>query len=368
MEDFFDPPPDPRLPSRPRKGRGAVGNVDHRFTAWSRQAEDDGWWQDETPAPATHLRVDNAKSILSWNESPDLGFDRSLNPYRGCEHGCVYCYARPTHAWLGLSPGLDFETRLFYKPDAVSLLRTELAAPGYVCQPIALGTATDAYQPVERTQRLTRALLEALIGLDHPATLVTKSALVARDADLWSTLASRSLAAIAVSITGLDSELSRRLEPRAATPAARLRTVQTLADAGVPVGVLVAPIIPALNDHQLEAVLEAACDHGARFAGYTLLRLPHEVAGLFSEWLAHHAPEKAARLMAILYDLRGGRANDPTFGRRMTGLGHYADLIRQRFELACRRLGLATQWPQLDCSRFRPPATTRGAGGQLSLL
>ena len=181
MEDFFDPPPDPRLPSRPRKGRGAVGNVDHRFTAWSRQAEDDGWWQDETPAPATHLRVDNAKSILSWNESPDLGFDRSLNPYRGCEHGCVYCYARPTHAWLGLSPGLDFETRLFYKPDAVSLLRTELAAPGYVCQPIALGTATDAYQPVERTQRLTRALLEALIGLDHPATLVTKSALVARD-------------------------------------------------------------------------------------------------------------------------------------------------------------------------------------------
>ncbi|MBK8918867.1 MAG: PA0069 family radical SAM protein [Betaproteobacteria bacterium] len=368
MDDLFEPAPDSRPPPRPRKGRGAAGNVEHRFTTWSRQAEDDGWWQDETPPAATRLSVDTARSILAWNESPDLGFDRSLNPYRGCEHGCIYCYARPTHAWLGLSPGLDFETRLFWKPDAVARLKAELAAPGYACRPIALGTATDAYQPVERQQRLTRDVLEALLALEHPVTLVTKSALVARDVGLWATLAARRLAAVALSVTSLDNELSRRLEPRAAAPAARLRALRTLADTGVPAGVLVAPIIPALNDHQLEQVLEAARDHGARYAGYTLLRLPHEVAGLFGQWLDHHAPEKAARLMAVLYDLRGGRANDTTFGRRMTGLGHYADLIRQRFELACRRLGLATTWPELDCTRFRPPRAEGDPGGQMSLF
>ncbi len=365
MDDFFDPLPQTRLPPIPRKGRGAVGNVDHRYTTQSRQAEDDGWWREETPPPLTRLEVDAARTVLSWNDSPDLGFDRSLNPYRGCEHGCIYCYARPTHAWLGLSPGLDFETRLFWKPDAVERLRQELAAPGYVCRPIALGTATDAYQPVERQRGLTRAILETLLALNHPVTAVTKGALVARDADLWGALAARGLAAVSLSVTGLDTDLSRRLEPRAATPAARLRAIRSLAEAGVPVGVLVAPLIPTLNDHQLEAVLAAAREHGARFAGYTVLRLPHEVAPLFSDWLGHHAPEKAARLMAVLYDLRGGRLNDANFGRRMTGLGHYADLIRQRFELACRRLGLSTDWPELDCSRFRSPAVR---GEQLPLF
>ena len=275
------------------------------------------------------------------------------------------CYARPTHAWLGLSPGLDFETHIFHKPDAPQCLKEELAKPGYRCSPIALGTATDAYQPFERKLGLTRAILEVFLETQHPVTVVTKSALITRDLDLWSELARHHLAHVAISLTTLENSLSRRLEPRASAPLARLEAMAQLADAGVPVSVLTAPLIPALNDHELEKLLSSARDHGATSANYTVLRLPHEVAALFADWLDAHAPEKANRLMAILYDLRGGRANDPGFGSRMTGLGHFAELIRQRFALACRRLGLDKQPLPLDCSRFQPPEPARG---QLSLF
>ena len=356
MEDF-DRHPDVVLPALPHKGRGAVGNVDHRHTGASRAAEDDGWTQDRENSPRTRLFTDSAKTVISRNDSPDIGFDQSLNPYRGCEHGCIYCYARPTHAWLGLSPGLDFETHIFHKPEAARLLAGELAKPGYRCSPIALGTATDAYQPVERRLGLTREILEVLLAVRHPVTVVTKSALILRDIDLWAELARQNLAQVAISLTSLDGDLARQLEPRASAPHARLEAMARLAEAGVPVAVLTAPLIPALNDHELEKLLTAAREHGASHASYTLLRLPYEVAGLFKEWLAQHAPEKAKRLMAVLYDLRGGKANDAHFGSRMTGLGHYADLIRQRFQLTCRRLGLQPDWLPLDCRRFTPPSS-----------
>lgn len=368
MEDF-DHPPDSGLAPSPVKGRGTAANVDHRFTTATRQAEDDGWWREEATPPRTELLVDTAKTVISRNDSPDLDFEQSLNPYRGCEHGCIYCYARPTHAWLGLSPGLDFETRIFHKPDVVRCLKAELAKSGYRCSPLALGAATDAYQPFERKLGLTRAVLETLLAARHPVTLVTKSALIARDVDLWAELARQQLAHVSFSLTSLDNELSRRLEPRASAPAARLEAMAKLAAAGVPVSVFTAPLIPALNDHELEKLLAAGKEHGATTASYTLLRLPHEVAGLFRSWLGWHAPEKAARVMAVLYDLREGRANDPNFGSRMTGLGHYAALIRQRFELACRRLGLQKEWPQLDCGRFVPPSPPESpAERQMSLF
>lgn len=367
MEDF-DRHPDLELPAMPRKGRGAAGNVEHRFTTLSRAPEDDGWFRGEDVSPRTRIHVDMAKSVISHNESPDLGFDQSLNPYRGCEHGCIYCYARPTHAWLGLSPGLDFETQIFQKPDAARLLREELARPGYRCSPIALGTATDAYQPVERQLGITRRVLEVLLETRHPVTVVTKSALIVRDVDLWAELARHNLAHVAISLTSQDCELARHLEPRASAPHARLAAMEALAAAGVPVSVLAAPLIPALTDHELEHLLTAAHEHGAGSAGYTLLRLPHEVAGLFKDWLNHHAPEKANRLMAVLYDLREGRANDSRFGSRMKGLGHYADLVRQRFDLACRRLGLAQTFPTLDCGCFKAPPPPPAESRQLSLF
>jgi len=355
MEDF-DLQPSPEIPHRPVKGRGAAGNVAHRFSHETRQAEDDGWEQAEPSLPQTRLLVDSAKSIISRNDSPDIGFGQSLNPYRGCEHGCIYCYARPTHAYLGLSPGLDFETQIFHKPDAARLLREELGHPDYVCSTIVLGTATDAYQPFERKARLTRALLEVALETGHPLSVVTKSSLVVRDIDLWAELARRNLAHIGISLTTLDGLLARQLEPRASAPHARLDAMQKLGEAGIPVSVFVSPVIPGLNDHELENLLAAARAHGAESACYTLLRLPHEVAGLFREWLEWHAPEKAARIMSVLYDLRGGRANDARFGSRMKGLGHFADLIRQRFDLACRRHGLSCELPVLDTSGFRPPA------------
>ncbi len=367
MEEFDRPPP-VELPAPTLKGRGAAGNVDHCFSTERRQAEDDGWWHEEAADPRTRLHVDTAKTVISHNDSPDLPFDQSLNPYRGCEHGCIYCYARPTHAWLGLSPGLDFETQIFHKPDAPRRLQEALAAPDYRCRPIALGTATDAYQPAERRLGLTRAILQVMLERRHPVTVVTKSALICRDLDLWSELARRNLAQVAISLTSLNADLARQLEPRASAPPARLEAIRRLAEAGVPVAVFTAPLIPALNDHELEHLLAAARERGAQLASYTLLRLPHEVAGLFKDWLDRHAPEKAARLMAVLYDLRGGKANDPRFGSRMHGLGHYADLIRQRFALACRRLGLTSEWPALDCSAFSPPPPERPAQGQLSLF
>lgn len=360
MEEF-DRPPSQELPAQPIKGRGAAENVGHRFSSTARQPEDDGWWRDDPRAPRTELLLDKTKTIIARNDSPDIPFDQSINPYRGCEHGCIYCYARPTHAYLGLSPGLDFETRIFHKPEAAERLREELAKPGYQCRVIALGTATDAYQPFERKLGLTRAVLEVLLETRHPVSVVTKSALVVRDLDLWQQLAAQNLACVYFSLTSLDSELSRHLEPRASTPKARLAAMAELAAAGVPVSVLVAPLIPGLTDHEMEKLLAAAREHGALSADYTLLRLPHEVAGLFEDWLAQHAPEKAARIMGMLNDIRGGKANDANFGSRMRGTGNYAELIRQRFDLACRRLGLRLREVTLDTSRFVRPAAPKAA-------
>lgn len=368
MEDF-DLQPSLAIPPMPIKGRGAAGNVAHRFSATTRQAEDDGWTPEVPPHPQTRLLVDRARSILSRNDSPDLGFEQSLNPYRGCEHGCIYCYARPTHAYLGLSPGLDFETQIFAKPDAPQLLREALSRPDYRCTTIILGSATDAYQPFERQQRLTRSLLEVMLETRHPVSVVTKSSLILRDLDLWAELARHRLAHVGISLTTLAGRLARQLEPRASAPAARLKAMRELSAAGIPVSAFVSPLIPGITDHELEKLLAAAHEHGATSAGYTLLRLPNEVAGLFREWLEWHAPEKSARVMAVLYDLRGGRANDPRFGSRLTGLGHYAELFRQRFELACRRSGLTREWPALDTTAFKPPPPPQPADErQLSLF
>lgn len=367
--DDFDLLPSSEIPPRPIKGRGAAGNVVHRFSRNSRQAEDDGWEPAAPSLPQTRLLVDSAKSIISRNDSPDIGFDQSLNPYRGCEHGCIYCYARPTHAYLGLSPGLDFETQIFHKPDAQQLLREALSRPDYVCSTIVLGTATDAYQPFERQQRLTRALLEVMLETGHPVSVVTKSSLIVRDIDLWAELARQNLAHVGISLTTLNGSLARQLEPRASAPHARLKAMRELSDAGIPVSLFVSPLIPGLNDHELEKLLLAGQENGAQSASYTLLRLPHEVAGLFREWLDWHAPEKTSRIMSVLYDLRGGRANDPNFGSRIKGLGHFADLIRQRFDLACRRFGLGREFPQLDTAQFKPPPPVKPADErQLSLF
>jgi DNA repair photolyase len=327
---------------------------------------DDGWGTaDETP-PALRTRVERESSrrVITYNRSPDVPFDRSINPYRGCEHGCVYCYARPTHAWLGLSPGLDFESRLFYKPDAAEQLARELAAPGYAPQPICLGANTDPYQPVERRLRVTRAVLEVLHGCDHPVRIVSKAALIERDLDLLSDMAARRLVSVSVSLTSLDRELSRRMEPRAAAPERRLKTIRRLAEAGIPVRVLMAPLIPALNDDQLELIMERARDAGAVGAGYVLLRLPLEIRDLFVEWLDRHYPLRKQHVMARIRDARGGRDYDSTFGQRMAGSGPMAAMIAQRFRLAAKRLDLGTE-PSLECGRFRPPAPP---GSQLSLL
>jgi DNA repair photolyase len=365
----FDLVPSSMIPARPIKGRGAAANVTHRFASDTRHQEDDGWQPEQPPLPQTRLLDDQARSVISRNDSPDIGFEQSINPYRGCEHGCIYCYARPTHAWLGLSPGLDFETQIFRKADAARLLREELARPDYVCSPIVLGSATDAYQPFERKERLTRALLEVMLETGHPVSVVTKSALIVRDIDLLSELAARNLTHVAISLTTLDGDFARQLEPRASAPHARLEAIRQLAQAGIPVSVFVAPLIPGLNDHELETLLAAAHAAGCGSASYTLLRLPHEVAGMFREWLDWHAPEKAARVMSVLYDLRGGRANDARFGSRMHGLGHFAELFRQRFALACRRLGLTASQPRLDTAAFRPPPAPSAADErQLSLF
>lgn len=354
-------------PSGPR-GRGTATLPDGRFLDWQRTPFDDGWagaGEAAPPAPATQLQVDRAKSVLTFNRSPDVPHDRSINPYRGCEHGCIYCFARPSHAYLDLSPGLDFETRLFWKPDAPALLRRELARPGYRCAPIALGINTDAWQPVERRTGLTRQLLEVLVDTRHPVSAITKSALIERDLDLLADLAADGLAEVMVSVTTLDDELARRLEPRATRPARRLETIRRLSAAGIPVGVLFAPLIPALNDHELEAVIEAAHAAGARSAGYVVLRLPHELQGLFEDWLQRHVPDRARHVMSLIADLRGGRANDPRFGHRMRGTGVYAELYRQRMRRVLARLGLDRPRPALDTTRFRPP---RDDGPQLALF
>ena len=342
------------------RGRGAIGNPEGRFESRQREAFDDGWdadSQDEPGRPQTTVTSEQAKSIITRNESPDLPFTKSINTYRGCEHGCVYCYARPSHAYLGLSPGLDFETRLFAKVNAAQLLREELARPGYTCESITLGANTDVYQPVEREWRITRQVLEVLAECDHPVAIITKNALVERDLDLLAPMAEKRLAQVYISVTTLDHELARRMEPRASAPRRRLRAISTLAQAGVPAGVMVAPIVPFLTDDAMESVLAAAAQAGASQAAYTVMRLPWELKGLFKDWLEHHYPLKAAHVMSRVRQLRGGNENDPNFGTRLRGTGLLADLLSKRFENACRRLGLnqARRSPDIDTSRFKPP-------------
>jgi DNA repair photolyase len=352
------------------KGRGASFNPKARFESADVDPFDDGWdslvrAREDDPPPRTEVTPDASRSVLVRQTSPDIPFDRSINPYRGCEHGCVYCYARPTHAYLGLSPGLDFETKLVAKFDAASLLERELAKPGYDCQPIALGTNTDPYQPVERRLRITRGVLEVLARCGHPLTIVTKSAAVVRDLDLLAPMARQDLARVAISVTTLDGDLARRLEPRAAAPHRRLQAIRQLSDAGVPTAVMVAPIIPALTEHEIERIVEAAAAAGVTSAGYVLLRLPHEVKELFAGWLAAHAPGRADHVLSLVRQCRGGRLYDATFGRRMRGEGPYAQLIERRVAAAKRRFGLTSPGRPLRTDLFAPPDPD---GRQLRLL
>jgi DNA repair photolyase len=349
------------------KGRGALSNPVGRFEHTNLEAVYDGWYADEKPdSIATTLEPDRARGIISTNDSPDIPFEQSINPYRGCSHGCVYCYARPSHAYIGLSSGLDFETRLFYKADAGKVLEQELARPGYVCKPITLGANTDPYQPDERNMNVTRSIVEVLARARHPLSIITKGALILRDLDLLTDLARDNLVSVAVSITTLDNETKRVMEPRAASPQARLRTVRELNEAGVPTGVMVAPVVPAITDHEMEAILEAAAGAGARWAAYVLLRLPYEIKDLFREWLAQHFPDRAAHVMSLIRDMRGGRDNDPHFGSRMRGSGPIAELLRNRFKIACQRLNLNSGGREIPqpTQLFRPPLV---AGSQFQL-
>jgi DNA repair photolyase len=352
------------LDSRPLKGRGALSNPPVRFESTTVEKTDDGWQQEEesiTSVPQTVL-PDTARSVITSNNSPDVGFERSINPYRGCSHGCVYCFARPTHAYLGLSPGLDFETKLFYKDNAVELLRAELSRRNYTCKIIALGINTDGWQPLEKQMQVTRSVLAVLAECRHPLTIVTKSALIVRDLDLLQDLAKDNLVSVTVSVTTLDEDVKRRLEPRTASPRARLKVIEQLSSAGVPVGVLVAPVIPSLTDHEMEHILEAAKTAGATRAGYTLLRLPHEVKDLFREWLAEHYPDRAAHVMSLINQSRGGKDYQAEFGTRMVGTGVFAELLRKRFELARRKFGFqdAEHRHELRTDLFRPPAISQG--------
>jgi DNA repair photolyase len=364
-----------------QKGRGAVTNLQGRYELLAREDFDDGWTdvetaQDPPPRRKTEVIEEVAKSILTRNASPDIPFNVSLNPYRGCEHGCIYCFARPTHSYLGLSPGLDFESRIYAKINAPELLRRELARASYVPEPIALGVSTDAYQPCEREMRLTRRVLEVLHECEHPVALITKSALIERDIDLLAAMAARRQAVVAVTVTTLDPTVARTLEPRAAAPSRRLRTIRTLTEAGIPVGVSIAPVIPFVTEPDLERVLEATAEAGAIDASYIVLRLPWEVNPLFQQWLQAHFPERAQRVMNRLREMRGGKDYDAEFGKRMRGEGVWADLIRQRFDKASARLGLgarAASFMELDASRFQrpekvPARSSKNAPGQLDLF
>jgi DNA repair photolyase len=349
-----------------RRGRGAAVNPTGRFERLAREGFDDGWGiEEDLPPIRTEVTIDRSRSVLVRNSSPDLPFDRSVNPYRGCEHGCVYCYARPSHAQLGLSPGLDFETRLTAKPEAPRLLAEALRRPGYRVAPIALGTNTDPYQPIEKRWRIMRGLLEVLWEHRHPLTITTKGALVLRDLDILGEMGRAGLVHVQVSLTSLDPHLSRAMEPRAASPGRRLMAVRALAGAGVPVGVNLAPLIPALNDHEIERLVEAAAEAGAICASHIVLRLPLEVSALFREWLAREFPDRAARVMARVRELHGGRDYDPAWGKRMKGEGVLARLIACRVEAARRRHGLDRGWPTLRTDLFRVPPQT---GDQLALF
>jgi len=355
-------------PQKLRKGRGALSNPEGRFESRRVQPVDDGWTIDpdeEPPALVTTVTPEHAKSIISRNDSPDIPFEQSINPYRGCGHGCIYCYARPAHSYVNLSPGLDFETKLFYKENAAQLLEEELSRPHYVCKPINLGANTDPYQPIEKTLEVTRSILLVLHRLRHPVTIITKGHLIERDIDILSDMARDHLASVHVSVTTLDSDLKRILEPRAPSGAARLHAIRRLDAAGIPVGTLVAPVIPAVNDHEIEHILAAVAQAGSRTAAYVMLRLPHEVKDLFREWLIAHYPLRAAHVMSLVNDLRGGRDNDPNFGTRMRGTGLFADLVRRRFEVACRKVNLNTvRRVALNTQLYRP---SRPLDAQLDL-
>ncbi|MDQ3560945.1 MAG: PA0069 family radical SAM protein [Pseudomonadota bacterium] len=359
-------PSEPDILSDRRRGRGAQTNISGRYEAETREAFDDEWGSlEELPAIRTDVQIERARKIITRNQSPDISFDRSINPYRGCEHGCAYCFARPTHANMGLSPGLDFETRLFAKPDAPLLLEKELAAPGYTPRTIAIGTNTDPYQPIEREWRIMRGILEVLSAANHPVGIVTKSALIVRDIDILSSMAERGLAKIALSVTTLDRKLARALEPRAATPPKRIETIQKLAAAGIPVTIMTAPIIPALNDSEIERLLEAGHAAGAREAGYVMLRLPLEVSPIFREWLQDHYPDRYEHVMSVMKSMRGGKDYDAEWGVRQRGKGPYAWMIGRRFELAAKRLGLNTERRKLRSDLFVPPVPP---GGQMKLI
>jgi DNA repair photolyase len=370
--------PDGEQPQRIRglqaAGRGAVSNPAVRFDPRATTAFDDGWDTvvqevGELPRLDTTLTRDATRTAISWNASPDIGFDRAVNPYRGCEHGCIYCYARPTHAYLGYSPGLDFETKLIFKPDIAELLEKELRKPGYVARTLALGSNTDPYQPVERTLRLTRSVLEVLDRFNHPVGIVTKSAGVLRDLDILTSMAKRNLVRVHLSVTTLDCRLARVMEPRAATPARRLHAVAELTKAGVPSGVLVAPMIPALNDSEMEKIVEAAARAGATHAGYVLLRLPLELRQMFEDWLHTHFPDRARHVLSLVRETRGGKLNDPRFHHRFSGQGVYADLLMQRFVRVTRQFGLDENRAQLACDRFAvPDDPSAGSARQMSLF
>ncbi|MET0538993.1 MAG: PA0069 family radical SAM protein [Xanthobacteraceae bacterium] len=349
-----------------RRGRGAKSNASGRYEPLARIAFDDGWQNfEELPPFKTNVALDSTRKIITRNNSPDISFDRSINPYRGCEHGCIYCFARPTHAYLGLSPGLDFETQLFAKPDAPKLLERELSAPGYVPRTIAIGTNTDPYQPIEREHRIMRGILEVLERYGHPVGIVTKSALVLRDLDILASMAQRNLVKVALSVTTLDCKLARLMEPRAPAPRLRLEALQALGAAGVPTTVMVAPVIPALNDAEIERILDSAAAVGVKEAGYVLLRLPLEVRDLFREWLLANFPDRYRHVFKLIREMRGGKDYDSSWGQRMSGKGPTAWLIGRRFELACEKLGLNKTRTSLSTEHFKPP---RSQTQQLSLF
>ena len=357
-----------KLTSLPQleRGRGARSNPAHRFDSVERSFLDDGWESlADLPPLKTEIFVETPRTIITRNESPDISFDRSINPYRGCEHGCTYCYARPAHAYMGLSPGLDFESKLFIKPNAAQLLREELNAPNYVPSSIALGANTDPYQPIEKQYRITRQIIEVLAEFKHPFGIVTKNGMVTRDIDLLAPLAAQGLVKVALSITTLDGKLARAMEPRASIPSKRLAAIEALSVAGIPTVVMIGPVIPGLNDHEIENILKAARGAGAREAGYTMLRLPHEVRGIFKDWLEKAYPDRYARVMAQVKDVRGGKETSSQFGERMTGSGPVAWMIGRRFQLACQKLGLNVNRLKLRTDLFERPVQ---AGGQLELI
>ncbi|MGE5539912.1 MAG: PA0069 family radical SAM protein [Gemmatimonas sp.] len=361
----------------PTKGRGAVSNRTGRFERFTSEAIDDGWRdlnglvpdEDEPPKLRTTVMRDTSRTVITRNNSPDVGFDRSINPYRGCEHGCIYCYARPSHAYLGHSPGLDFETKLYGKFDAVERLKAEFAAPGYTPEPIMISGITDCYQPVERQLRITRSIIEVLVEHRHPFTLITKNALIARDADLLGAAAKLNLVSAALSVTTLDPALARVMEPRASTPKKRLAAIKALSEAGVPMRVMVAPIIPGLTDPEIESILEAVRDAGATGAGFVMLRMPHEIKELFAEWLTEHFADRAQHVLSLMRQVRGGKLYDSQWFSRQRGTGAYAELIQHRFALAVKKLGLNRERRDLRRDLFRPPAPSpKGDARQMSLL